>query len=510
MRMRPQLQMRQTQALVMTPQLQMAIRLLQLSRLDLLEEVRQELEDNPVLEETAAPQEAETVSLEAPEEGPEEGVQDGPARERGEAEQEPYLPPPGTSDHTQEVGLRDLPEDLGSWREYLDSGQAPPSDFPEEVERPSFEASATRAESLQEHLAWQLRMSDLSPAEMEVGESVIGNLDEDGYLRAPLEEVLRPGPGGEELLETGRKVLSRIQELDPPGVGARDLAECLTIQLAQLGHGPDSLPARLVARHLDDLGRGDLAHAARALGAPLAEVEAAARVVRALEPKPGRPFGGETSSYVTPDVFITKVSGEWTITLNEEGIPRLGVSSFYRELVRGGKSLAPEAREFLQERFRSANWLIKSIDQRQRTIYKVARSILDQQRDFFDKGVQHLRPLVLRDVAEDIGVHESTVSRVTTQKYLSCPHGLFELKYFFNPGISTSSGEMLASESVRAKIRDFIRDEKPDDPLSDQAIAEMLRAGAGIDIARRTVAKYREAMGIPTSGQRKKRAARPA
>jgi RNA polymerase sigma-54 factor len=494
MRMRPQLQMRQSQQLVMTPQLQMAIRLLQLSRLELLETVRAELLENPVLEETAEPEDSTAVSI------------DQPADPGAE-------PPPVASDHTEEVGVLDLPEDMTAWSEYLDSGQAPPSDFPEEIEHPSFESTASRHESLQEHLAWQLRMSDLPIEEMRIGETLIGNVDDDGYLRGTVEEILgatrdaageaADGATG-ELLATGRRLLARIQQFDPPGVAAATLAECLLIQLGQLGLA-DSLPARLVAGHLEELSRGEAARVARSLKEPLADVEKAYAVIRALEPKPGRPFGADNSAYVTPDVFIAKVGGEWTILLNDEGLPRLGISSYYRELVKGGASLNPEAREFLMEKLRSATWLIKSIDQRQRTIYKVAKSILEQQRVFFEKGEQHLRPMVLRDVAGDIGVHESTVSRVTTHKYLYCPQGLFELKYFFNPGISAANGEMLASESVRAKIREIIKAEPAGRPLSDQAIAEILKGDGGIDLARRTVAKYREALNIPTSAQRRKK-----
>jgi RNA polymerase sigma-54 factor len=490
MRMRPQLQMRQSQQLVMTPQLQMAIRLLQLSRLELLETVRAELLENPVLEETAEPEDSTAVSI------------DQPADPGAE-------PPPVASDHTEEVGVLDLPEDMTAWSEYLDSGQAPPSDFPEEIERPSFESTASRQETLQEHLAWQLRMSDLPIEEMRIGETLIGNVDDDGYLRGTVGEILGVPEGAADaeagaLLETGRRLLARIQQFDPPGVAAATLAECLLLQLGQLGLA-DSLAARLVAGHLEELSRGEAARLARALREPLADVEKAYALIRALEPKPGRPFGADNSAYVTPDVFIAKVGGEWTILLNDEGLPRLGISSYYRELVKGGAALAPEAREFLMEKLRSATWLIKSIDQRQRTIYKVAKSILEQQRAFFDKGEQFLRPMVLRDVAGDIGVHESTVSRVTTHKYLYCPQGLFELKYFFNPGISAANGEMLASESVRAKIREIIKAEPAGRPLSDQAIAEILKGDGGIDLARRTVAKYREALNIPTSAQRRKK-----
>jgi RNA polymerase sigma-54 factor len=264
-----------------------------------------------------------------------------------------------------------------------------------------------------------------------------------------------------------------------------------------------SLVEEVILEHLDQVARGDVDRIVRETGATRSEVLEAVEFLKELEPKPGRPFGGSESIYVTPDAYLFKMGGEWTITLNDDGMPKLRINSFYRELLRHGAKMKPEEKEFLLEKIRSASWLIKSIDQRQRTIYRVTKSILEKQLNFFERGVRYLKPMVLRDVADDIGVHESTVSRVTSQKYLHCPQGLFELKYFFNPGIQTLSGEMLASESVRAKIRDIISAEDNGKPLSDQAISEMLRL-EGIDIARRTVAKYREAMKILPSSRRKK------
>ncbi|UCG39748.1 MAG: RNA polymerase factor sigma-54 [bacterium] len=472
--------MKQTQQLVMTPQLQQAIRLLQLSRLELAEMVRQEMLENPVLDEVASPESDTEISIQ---------TTDG-QKDTGDT----------TSDREDEVDVLSIPSDIGEWESYLESGQNLPYHVREEQERPPFEAMVSSPTTLREHLLWQLQMSRLVGDGRTAGEAIIGNLDDNGYLTGPLEEILTPY--GQAVLAAGEEALALIQEFDPPGVGARDLVECLLIQIRQLDL-EGGLVEAIIRDHLDDVARGDVERIAREKGVARHDVIQALEVIRELEPKPGRPFGASESIYVTPDVHVFKIGDDWSIMLNDDGMPKLRINSFYRELLRHGASMKPADREFLLEKIRSASWLIKSIDQRQRTIYRVTRSILEKQRDFFERGIRYLKPMVLRDVADDIGVHESTVSRVTTQKYLHCPQGLFELKFFFNPGIQTLSGEMLASESVRAKIRDIIRAEDTGKPLSDQAISEMLRL-EGIDIARRTVAKYRESMDILPSSRRKK------
>lgn len=480
MDLKTQLQMKQQQQLVMTPQLQQAIRLLQLSRLELTEIVRQEILENPVLDEYGPPENEADFSIDQPE--------------------DPNTPADNSSDREDEINTLSIPKDIGEWESYLESSQSLPYQAREEQERPSFEAMITSPDTLQEHLLWQLQMTRLSEMEVKAGEAIIGNLDDNGYLETPLEEIL--SPLGPDIEAAGLKVLEIIQEFDPPGVGARDLIECLLIQVKML-EVEVPFVKEIITGHLEDVARGDIDAIVREMGVPRSDVMRAIEVVRELEPKPGRPFGGTESIYVTPDVFLFKMGDEWTIMLNDDGLPKLRINGFYRELLKRGSSMGPEEKEFLLEKLRSASWLIKSIDQRQRTIYRVTKSILEKQMDFFEKGIRYLKPMVLRDVADDIGVHESTVSRVTTQKYLHCPHGLFELKFFFNPGIQTLSGEMMASESVRAKIRDLISAENPGKPLSDQAISQMLRL-EGVDIARRTVAKYRESMKILPSSRRKK------
>jgi RNA polymerase sigma-54 factor len=295
-------------------------------------------------------------------------------------------------------------------------------------------------------------------------------------------------------------VLRRIQDFDPPGVAARDLAECLLIQLRQLGLEDDSLPARIVRDYLPMLESRRFDRLARELGVTMEQVAEATKVVSVLEPKPGRDFSDQDTRYVTPDVHVHKVGDEYVVTLNEEGLPRLRVSSFYRQML--GANGSPEARGYIQEKMRAAAWLIKSIHQRQRTLYMVTSSIVKFQREFLDGGVAHLRPLVLKDVANDIGMHESTVSRATAGKYVHTPQGTFELKYFFTSSLRGGHGSEVSAESVKEKIRDIIAKEDARKPLSDQYIAELL-GKEQIDIARRTVAKYRELMGILPSSKRK-------
>ncbi|TMB02166.1 MAG: RNA polymerase factor sigma-54, partial [Deltaproteobacteria bacterium] len=295
-------------------------------------------------------------------------------------------------------------------------------------------------------------------------------------------------------------VLQRLQEFDPPGVAARSLAECLLIQLRQLGLANDSLPARIVRAYLPMLESRRFDRLARELGVPMEQIAEATKIISVLEPKPGRDFSESDTRYVTPDVHVHKVSDEYIVTLNEEGLPRLRVSSFYRRML--GANGAPEARGYIQEKMRAAAWLIKSIHQRQRTLYMVTSSIVKFQREFLDRGVAHLRPLVLKDVANDIGMHESTVSRATAGKYVHTPQGTFELKYFFTSSLRSGRGEDVSAESVKDKIRSIIAKEDARKPLSDQYIAELL-GKEQIDIARRTVAKYRELMGILPSSKRK-------
>jgi RNA polymerase sigma-54 factor len=297
--------------------------------------------------------------------------------------------------------------------------------------------------------------------------------------------------------------LTLIHEFDPPGVGARDLKECLLIQAKHLEEDTHDL-VNLINNHLKDLEKKNYEAIAKALGRDIEDVVEMCKIIYAMDPKPGREYVSSETHYVTPDVYVYKVGDDYVVSLNEDGLPRLKISNFYKNMLKSGKTTGDKTQDYIQEKLRSAVWLIKSIHQRQRTIYKVAESIVKHQRDFFEKGSEHLKPMVLRDIANDIGMHESTVSRVTTAKYVHTPQGIYELKYFFNSGISSGDGsDSLASESVKVKIKDLVSKEDPKNPLSDQKIVDLLKTD-GIQIARRTVAKYRDVLKILPSSQRKK------
>ena len=475
MEMRQQLKM--SQQLVMTPQLQQAIKLLQLTRLELQDVVRQELEENPLLEETVEAEEIrEAEPLEIAEK---ENDQDGRENEFHEVE-------------TGEDTLRD-------WDSYLDGyNYSSGEHYNGEDEHSSFENLLTRKGTLADHLLWQLHMGHFSEHEVCIGEEIIGNIDEEGYLRASLKEVAQTCSvnEGEALL-----VLERIQEFDPTGVAARDLQECLLIQARFLGM-QGSVAERILLNNINDLETRKYKQIARDLKVDINQVLMAAKIIGELDPRPGRIFGSDDVQYISPDIFIYKVADDYVVMLNEDGLPNLKVNSFYLE-ARANGSMDSRAEDYVSEKIRSAQWLIKSIQQRQRTIYKVAKSIVRFQREFLDNGIEHLHPLVLRDVADDIGMHESTISRVTTNKYMQTPLGLFELKYFFNSALSTSEGDFVSSESVKNRIKDIIENEDSKKPLSDQKIAEML-SGETVNIARRTVTKYRELLRLGSSSERKR------
>ncbi len=462
------------QQLVMTPQLQQAIKLLQLSHIDLEDLIAQELEENPALEETA------------------------PETEEGATDEQKK------PEKTNELAASDK---IGSvdWQDYLEShSNAIHGSLTAEAGRedgdgyPSWENTLTKTESLYDHLVWQLRLSDLDEGEQTIGMYIIGNLDERGYIELPLEEVCRVTGA---TLEEAEPVLKRIQFFDPVGVASRDLKECLLVQLENLGLS-DGLAARIVSGYLSELESRRYEKVARDLGITVDEVVTAAHLIATLEPKPARGFGGEQVRTIIPDVTVQKIGDEYMVLLNDEGVPHLRVSALYHRLSGAEGDEAAQARAYLEDKVRAATWLIKSIHWRQQTLYRVTHSIFKFQHDFLDDGVSQLKPMVLRDVAEDIGMHESTVSRATANKYVYTPQGLYELKYFFQSGLRRANGEDVASESVREKIRSLISTEDPRKPYSDQDLARLLSQQA-IDIARRTVAKYREAMGILPSSRRR-------
>lgn len=480
-------QLEQKQQLRMTPQLQQAIKLLQLNRMELKSLLRQEMAENPVLEEQQDPYEAESLYV----------------KEHGIDEQN------DRNEEVDEVQGDERDMDNIDWEEYIDKYSSNP--MPTNSYRgystkdlPGYEQTLSTTTTLTEHLMTQLRLSALDEDEQKIGAHIVGNLDSGGYLKgATIEEIAEEVGAAFEEVERVRSV---IQEFDPVGVGSRDLQECLKIQ-AEVRYPDDELVHQIIEDHISDLERKSVSKIARVLNVDKDEVVEAAQVISNMEPKPGRMYDSEgEAKYVTPDIYIHKDGNEFVATLNEDGLPKLKVSEYYRRELAKKKENGEEdeVKEYIQEKLRGAMWLIRSIHQRQSTIMKVTESIIDHQREFFEEGIHALKPMVLRDVAEDIEMHESTVSRVTTNKYVHTPRGLFELKFFFNSSITKTDGEDLASEAVKAKIRDIIASEDADSPLSDAKIADRLEEEANIDIARRTVAKYREKMGILSSTKRKK------
>jgi RNA polymerase sigma-54 factor len=477
-----------SQQLVMTPQLQQAIKLLQLSRLELINQVQQELQENPVLEETV--DEESVAEVDAPDAPP-------PGEAGAELAAESVAPAVDeaavdSSQATAEQMISDV-----DWENYIESAPQTSLSRPDD-DRPPLDANLTPPTSLSDHLLWQLGFADFSEKEVQVALLIIGNLNDDGYLEHELEAVA--AELGVELA-FAESVLRRVQLFDPVGVAARSLSECLLVQM-RVAKVENPLALRIAERHLDLLQRKDYRGIARAEESSVEEVAVAARLIGSFEPRPGRAYSGDEPVYITPDIFVHKLGSEYHVVLNEDGMPRLRVSPTYRGVLGDKDPASKQTRDYVREKLRSAVWLIKSIHQRQRTIVRVMESILRFQRGFFDRGSEALRPLNLRDVADDIGMHESTVSRVTTNKYVQTPHGVFELKFFFNSSIRTSDGDSIASESVKEKIGKLIRSEDPRKPYSDQKLVELLRS-ENIDIARRTVTKYREALGILSSTRRR-------
>jgi RNA polymerase sigma-54 factor len=469
-------QLKLTQQLIMTPQLQMAIKLLQLSRLELLDKIQQELEENPALDESQ-------------DSGPADPPQEKEASE------------PTTVEEAKEVTIEEkINEDI-DWSNYIDEYNSPGRiNFESEAkDAPKYEAFISQKESLSSHLLWQLAMTSPSPLEQRIGSLIIGNLNRDGYLETTPEEIAQVS---EVPVEEVERVLAIMQAFDPVGVCARDLKDCLLIQIRHLKLADNSVLTEMITHHMNHLENKNYKAICRALKISMDEVVQAVNIIRSLEPKPGREFSEEEPQYITPDIFVYKTEDGYAIVINDDGMPKLKVNSFYKKAIMQGEEVSGKAKDYIQDKMRSAAWLIRSIHQRQKTIHKVMESILKFQRDFFDKGIAYLKPMVLRDVAEDIGMHESTISRVTTNKYAYTPQGIFELKYFFNSSIQRVNGDAIASASVMAKIKQLIESENPRKPYSDSKMAELLKKD-NINIARRTVAKYREMLGVLSSNKRK-------
>ena len=474
-------QLKLAQKLIMTPQLRQAIRLLQLNHLELEGALQAEIEQNPALEEDLS---------------------------RGEAAEAPSpslsatyeAAPPGEQDVTERVAIADHVGEV-NWDDYANkfdsdfsfAGEAPPDDAPSQFDFISEKPGLTA------HLQWQLTHSQLTEDEMEVALFIIGNLNRFGFLEVSLEEIARDCACD---LATAEYVLETVQELDPPGIAARDVGESLLLQLARLPEAP-SLAVEIVKNHLPLLASRNYRELMRLTGGQKNEVVAACDfIVKELTPYPGLPFSNETTKYIAPDVYVEKIDGDYYIRLNDDSLPVLTVSGDYRKMLKEGKKLSRDDRLYVAENVRNAEWFIKALQQRQRTIAKVMESILKFQYDFFERGPAYLKPMVLRDVAEDVGMHESTISRVTSNKYAQTPQGLFELKYFFSNAIPREGEESLAAESIKARILKMIQEEDKAHPLSDSEISARL-AEDNIQLARRTIAKYREQMKIMPVKHRK-------
>ncbi|HHW61586.1 MAG TPA: RNA polymerase factor sigma-54 [Syntrophomonadaceae bacterium] len=459
MRLTHDLFVEQQQKLMMTPELRQAIAILQMSTLELSQYVQQELQENPLLE---------------------EAVEENAELETDEIEDK-------NEDKTED------------WLEYFNDRDIGISQ--KDSEEKSFDNFLSSKPSLYDHLQFQLQMICLNAEEQAVGYYLIGSIDAEGYLSTSLEDVATSTGVDIQRVED---ILHIIQSFHPHGIGARDLAECLLIQLRQYGK-EDPLAEAIIRDHLDDLARGRINKIARALDTTVYRVQEVGDLIRTLDPKPGLQFSStDDIKYIIPDIIVEKVEGEYLVVVNDTGFPRLMVNQMYADMLRKPDAFSCDARKYLEEKMGSAVWLIKSIEQRRMTLYKVSRCIVDIQRDFLDRGIHYLKPLNLKQVADMVEVHESTVSRATSNKYMQTPQGLYELKFFFSGGIESCMGrEKISSRSIKSLIEDLVAQEDAANPLSDQAITEILKQ-KGVQISRRTVAKYRQEMGILSTVARKR------
>jgi len=469
---------------ILAPQLQQSLHLLQVPTLELRSLVQEELQQNPLLEEI--PKDEPTVEIESP---------DGETVREAEPEKEAVTAEERAEFKEEFEVLAKLDDE---WREYFSQTNTVRSRSPEQEEqRQHFFDSIVQQESLQQHLLQQLNFAALTEERRKVAELIVGSINDDGYLLTPIEELsVSSGIPLEHLQEA----LELVQTFHPVGVGARNLKECLLVQLDRLGKS-ESIEAVLVNQHLDDLGRKRFPEIARAMSLSVEQVQQLANFISTLEPKPGRMFTTEQQQYVAADVVVQKVGDDYVVLLNDEQIPHLRISNTYKELMASGDK-SNEAKDYIRDKIRAGKFLIKSIHQRQQTIYNIAKVIVERQREFLEKGISCLKPLTMAQVAEVVGVHETTVSRAVANKYMQTPQGLFEMKYFFTPGFETAGGGAMSNTSVKEQISKLIEREDPMKPLSDQEIVAILKE-QGIPIARRTVAKYRNELNILPSNLRK-------
>ncbi len=476
------LNMVQTQKLVMTPELRQAIEILQYNSVELTEFIQEQLMSNPVLDIASGPDAADKSPDKSAHAEPIEGPEEIPRR---------------TSESVAEEILRNRQEmDWKDWRDEEPSWQRRERETREDF---NFEQLLIHEDTLTEHLLDQLQFAKLTPSQLMIGMNIIENLNSNGYLPISSSEIAAHLGVEEDDVED---LVQIIQTFEPYGVAARDLRECLLIQIQQRGiSNPLVIP--IVECYLDDLASNRIALIAKALNVTPDDVQKAVNVIRSLEPKPGRLFASMRDvRYIVPDVTIEKVGSEYVVLLNDQATPRLKISSYYQNMERS-KGMEENASVYIHERLQSALRIIRSIEQRRNTIYKVVVSIIETQREFFDHGMMYLKPMTLKDIAEKVGVHESTVSRAVNGKYVQCPRGVFELKYFFQSGVSGSDGEGVSSQSIKTQIAELVSKEDSHKPVSDQYIADVLNA-QGVNVSRRTIAKYREELGIPGSSKRRR------
>jgi RNA polymerase sigma-54 factor len=456
------LELKQTQRLspVLTQQLQQAIKLLQLSQLELAEAIELEIQENPILE----------LIEKEPKEGPAE-------------------------ENTREEESASEKDDVAEWLERYSPSEE--YTFQEERERPDYENMVKKTLNLRDHLRWQAGLAELSPEERIIAEWIIENIDDNGYLAYPLSEIASASGYSEESLEA---VLKKIQKLDPPGVGARDLRECILIQYEVRGD-KDPIFEDIIRSFFDLFQKANLKELVKRTGYPVEKIKEVFEKVKEYDPKPGRNFADDFTAYVVPDVFVVKTEDGLEIFLNDDDIPDLKMNRYYIDLYLN-KGTNSTTKNYIKKKITQAEWFIKSIQQRQKTLFLVAKSIVAFQEEFFDKGLRSLKPLILKDVAQDIGVHESTVSRITTNKYMSTPHGIYELKFFFPTGINKEEGRPLSTNVVMDLICEMVKEEDKKNPLTDDEIVTLLKDRHSIKIARRTVAKYRDALNISSSRER--------
>jgi RNA polymerase sigma-54 factor len=485
--LKQRLDQRQVQKLILAPALQQAIKLLALTNLELIEVIDEELSENPMIE------------LE--EEDLEKGEKDTSAGAEADQEAKPSEEPEPGRENPEAEAPRQEADGLdveAGFQDYLDDGFRP--NFSEKREAISLENTLSRSPSLWDHLSWQAALTFFDETEREIAQFIIGNINEDGYLGSSVEEIARLCQAEPEEVD---RIREKIKTFDPVGAGSLDLKEAL---LAQMDHleVKDDIARAIVRDHLPLLEKSDFSHLARALDIPPQDVKYHIELIKSLDPAPGRKYSEEKTSYVVPDIIVTKEADEWTVRLNDEGLPRLRISGYYKQLLAKAALNQPEASRFLKDRLKKAIWFLRSLDQRNRTIFRVAKFIVNQQKDFFEKGLDFIKPLTLIEIAQEVGVHESTVGRVVANKYMMTPRGVYSLKYFFHKSLQGDFGEDVSSLKVKEKIRKLVEQEDKNNPLSDIEIGDIL-ARENLKIARRTVAKYRKQLKIVPSHIRKRR-----